>query len=65
MQHIYSHAQNLGNECADHAAALGALGLVSNQNMHTRWTHPSFDSNSLGAVVVTLAGLVPVHTVTL
>ena len=24
-QHIYSHAQNLGNECADHNAALGTL----------------------------------------
>ena len=23
LQHIYSHAQNSGNECADHAAALG------------------------------------------
>ena len=46
MQHIYSHAQNLGNECADHAAALGAFGIVSNHNIRTRWTHPSFDSNS-------------------
>ena len=32
LQHIYSHAQNLGNERADHAAALGAYGLISNQN---------------------------------
>ena len=29
MQHVHSHAENLGNECADHAAALGAFGLVS------------------------------------
>ena len=37
MQHIYSHAQNFGNECADHAAALGASDVVSNQNMSARW----------------------------
>ena len=47
MQHIYSHAQNLRNEFADHAAALGTFGQVSNQNIRTRWTHPSFHSNSL------------------
>ena len=46
MQHIYSHAENLGNECADHAAALGAFGLVSNLNLSTRWVHYSFDSAS-------------------
>ena len=44
MQHVYSHAENLGNECADHAAALGAFGLVSNHNLSTRWTRHSFDS---------------------
>ena len=32
MQHVYGHTGNLGNECADHAAALGALGLVSSHN---------------------------------
>ena len=35
MQHIYIHA-----------AALGAHCLISNQNMHTRWVHSSFDSMS-------------------
>ena len=49
VQHIYSHAQNLGNECADHAAALGTYGLTSNHNTRTRWTRSSFDSNSLFA----------------
>ena len=44
MQHVYSHAENLGNECADHAAALGASGLVSNHNLSTRWARHSFDS---------------------
>ena len=29
MQHVYGHSGNLGNECADHAAALGSLGLIS------------------------------------
>ena len=43
MQHIYSRAQNLGNECAEHAAALGAFGLVSNQDMSARWARPLFD----------------------
>ena len=28
MQHVYGHTGNVGNECADHAAARGALGLV-------------------------------------
>ena len=35
MQHVCGHTGNLGNECADHAAALGALGLVSNHNLAT------------------------------
>ena len=46
MQHVYSHAENLGNECADHAAALGAFGLVSNHNLSSRWARQSFDSVS-------------------
>ena len=25
MQHVYGHTGNLGNECADHAAALGDI----------------------------------------
>ena len=25
MQHVYGHSGNLGNECADHAAALGTF----------------------------------------
>ena len=45
MQHVYRHAQNIGKECADHAAAPGSFGLVSSQNTQTRWTLPSFDSN--------------------
>ena len=46
MQLVYSHAENLGNECADHAAALGAFGLVSNHNLSTRGARHSFDSVS-------------------
>ena len=46
MQHVYSYAENLGNECADHAAALGAFALVSNHNFSTRWVRQSFDSAS-------------------
>ena len=44
MQHVYGHTGNLGHECADHAAALGALGLVSSHNLCPRWTHHSFDT---------------------
>ena len=47
VQHVYSHGQNVGNECLDHAAALGAFGLISNQNINTRWVYPSFDSTTL------------------
>ena len=25
MQHVHGHSGNLGNECADHAAALGCI----------------------------------------
>ena len=41
---------NLGNECADHAAALGAIGLVSTHNLATRWVRHNFDTpSSFGA----------------
>ena len=42
MQHVYGHTGNLGNECADHAAALGALGFVSSRNLSTRWVRHNF-----------------------
>ena len=47
VQHVYGHGQNVENECLDHAAALGALGRISNQNINTRWVYPSFDSTTL------------------
>ena len=34
-KHVYGHTGNLGNECADHAAALGSLGLISSHNIAT------------------------------
>ena len=37
MQHVYGPTGNLGNEWADHAAALKTLDLVSNHNLATRW----------------------------
>ena len=46
MQHVHGHAENLGNECADHAAALGAFGFVSKHNLSTRWARHSFESTS-------------------
>ena len=47
MQHVYGHAGNLGNECADHAAALGSLGFISNHNNTARWCRHNFDTNAL------------------
>ena len=43
LQHVYGHTGNLGNECADHAAALGSLGLISSHNLATRWVRHNFD----------------------
>ena len=45
MQQVYGHTGNLGNECADHAAALGSLGLISSHNVTTRWVRHNFDTS--------------------
>ena len=45
MQQVYGHCGNLGNECADHAAALGTFGLTSSHNVATRWIHHNFDAS--------------------
>ena len=45
MQHVYGHGGNLGNECVDHAAALGTFGLTSSHNVATRWIHHYFDAS--------------------
>ena len=47
MQHVYGHGGNFGNECADHAAALGSLGFISSQNDAARWGRRNFDTNAL------------------
>ena len=44
MQHVYCHSGNLGNVCADYAAALGTFGLTSNHNVATRWIRHHFDA---------------------
>ena len=46
MQHVYGHSGNLGNECADHAAALGTFGLTSGHIVAPRWTHNNFDATT-------------------
>ena len=46
MQHVHGHAGNLGNECADHAAALGSLGLVASHNLTTRLVRQNFDTSA-------------------
>ena len=45
VQHLYGHSGNLGNECADHAAALGTFGLTSSHNVATRWIRNNFDAS--------------------
>ena len=47
MQHVYGHGGNLGNECADHAAALGSFGFISSHNDAARWGRHNFDTNAL------------------
>ena len=46
MQHVYGHTWNLGHVCADHAAALGSLGLISIHNVATRWVRHNFDTSA-------------------
>ena len=46
VQHVHEHSGNFGNECADHAALLGSLGLVSNHNLATRWVCHNFDTSA-------------------
>ena len=38
------HGGNMGNECADHAAAFGTLGFTSSHNVTTRWIQHNFDA---------------------
>ena len=45
MQHVCGFSGNLGNECADHAAALGTFGLISHHNVATRWIHHNVDAS--------------------
>ena len=45
LQHVYGHSWNLGNECADHAAALGTFGLISSHNVASRWIRNNFDTS--------------------
>ena len=45
MQHVCGHSGNLGNEYADHAAALGAYGLICRHNVTSRWVRHTFDSD--------------------
>ena len=46
MHHVYGHTGNLGNKCADHAAALGTFGIVSNHNLASRWVRHNFGTSA-------------------
>ena len=37
---------NLGNGCADHAAALGSFGFISSHNVATRWVRHNSDTSA-------------------
>ena len=45
MQHVYGQGENFGNECADHAAALGTFGVISSHNVASRWIRHNFDAS--------------------
>ena len=45
MQHVYGHGGNLGDECAEHAASLGAFGLPFGHNVATRWIRNNLDAS--------------------
>ena len=42
FHHVFSHAGNAGNECADSAASLGMRGLVSVSNVPSFWPERRF-----------------------
>ena len=46
MQHVHGHSGNLGNEYADHAAALCSLGFISSHNVVNRWVRHNFDTSA-------------------
>ena len=46
MQHVHGHSGNLRNECVDHGAALGSLGLVSSHKLATRLIRHNFDTSA-------------------
>ena len=50
--------QSCGEPWKRMCGSLGTFGLVSNQNISTRWAHPSFDSNSCFATCHNLGALV-------
>ena len=50
MQHVFGHGGILGNECADHAAALGTCGLISSHNVTSRWVRHTVDSDGYSMV---------------
>ena len=43
----HSHGGNVGHECVDHAAALGALRFIASDNGSTRWLHPLLNTANL------------------
>ena len=54
MKHVYGHNGNLGDECADHAVALGTWGITSRHNVATRCIHHYFDATACLMAVTAL-----------
>ena len=42
VRHVFSHAGNVGNECADIAASCGTHGSISEFNNPARWPERGF-----------------------
>ena len=42
VHHVFGHAGNAGNECADSAASLGLRGFVSEDNVPSFWPDRRF-----------------------
>ena len=56
MQHVsWISLETVGNECAEHAAALGSLGFVSSHNLATRRVRHSIGTSACFAVFVTVS----------
>ena len=55
MNNVFSHAGNVGDECVDIAASLGAHGFVSDFKTPVRWPERRFGITQLMQVILARA----------